>query len=153
MSFLFPVVFSICQQVLIFSILPLFQSSMSSFHSLTVFLKLQLKDIVHKLTGLWTVALECSKLNQHVFGNGILVLSKPKERGAWMLSEALIWDLWATCPVRGTLNPDIRHWAIKNRDERPEAGRARSIRSPCCLGKPWPQSVHPLVWREDKGDF
>ena len=50
--FYFQCSFQSANKFLLFPFCHLFQPSMSSFHPLMVFLKLQLKDIVHKLTSL-----------------------------------------------------------------------------------------------------
>lgn len=72
-----------------------------------VFLKLQLKDIVHKLTSLWTVALEFHQ-----------------KRIFWYKAEQKNWDrdaeqspgFWpsATNPVRDKLRPDIKQSNVEN---------------------------------------
>lgn len=110
--------FQSANKFLFFSILPLFQSSMASCHSLTVFLTLQLKAIVHKLTGLWTVAPECSKLNQHVFGKGILLLSRAQ--GTWDLDAQGSPDLGLVSHAPSEGYTESRHQTLSNQKQRSE---------------------------------
>lgn len=37
-------------------------------------------------------------------------------RGAWMLSEALVSDWSASCPVRGRLSPDVERLEVERRN-------------------------------------
>lgn len=133
--------FQSANKFLFFPFCHLFLSSISSFHLLTVFLKLQLKDIVSKLTSVWTVTLEGKALKQRAFGKGLRVRAEHGEWGTWRLSEALISDRSMTSPVRSNLNPDIRHWALRSGDQKPDG--ALSVQSPCCPGKPWSRECEP----------
>lgn len=83
--------------------------SKPAFHPLMVSLKRQLR-------GRRSQADRSTKSEAACTGQGVLAQSRARGRGAWMLSEALVSDWSASCPVRGRLSPGVERLEVERRN-------------------------------------
>lgn len=127
---------------------------MSSFHPLVAFLKLQLKDIVHKLISLRTVPLQRSPLKQYAIGKGNLVRS----RGGGMWDLVAEWGLDFYCSAmsqaRGKLNPQTKQSEVEIRNLKPgellgrqwgEFGKSASVKERQSWLSTFKEGMGPVV--------